>query len=78
MFKVTIPIAVVIAVIGAIAMGLTNLFWTPIFFFCLATSIALCSASFKIGGLGFSISLILYVIVYFVEPKWLQVLLEVI
>jgi len=76
MFKVTIPVAVVIAIMGAIAMGLTDLFWTPLFFFALAISIGLFNVAVWVGGIGLGVSVILYVIVHFSESKWLQVLLE--
>jgi len=76
MLKFTITVGVICAIIGAVTMGLTNLFWTPLFFFALAISIGLFNAALWIGGVGLGISAILYVIVYFVEPRWLQVLLE--
>jgi hypothetical protein len=75
MIKVTLTVAVLCAIIGAVIMGLTDLFWTPIFFFALAISIALFNASIRVGLIGLGVSAALYVVVYFVEPRWLQVLL---
>jgi hypothetical protein len=75
MIKVTITVAVLLAILGAVIMGLTDLFWTPIFFFALAISIALFNASIRVGLIGLGVSAGLYVVVYFVEPRWLQVLL---
>ena len=76
--QVTLSIAggLVPILFGAIVMGLTDLFWVPMFFFVLGISIILLiNKVFPIAWVVLGISAILYVVVYFAEPQWLSRLL---
>lgn len=77
--QVTLSLAGGIAPIGfgIVVMGLTDLFWVPVLFFALGiTVILLINKTFPYGWIGLGICAILYVVVHFVEPQWLNRLLE--
>ena len=62
--------------LGIYVMATAHLFWFPLFCFALGLTIfSLNAKSLKFTGFCVVACLILYVIVYFVEPKWLDLLL---
>jgi len=76
MFKFTIPITVASLIIGALIMGTTDLFWVPLFFFALGISIFLFNINTTYALFGLGICVILYVIVHFPEPQWINTIIK--
>lgn len=64
-------------VFGLIVMGLSDLFWVPLFFLVLGISIILViNKVLPVGWIALGVSAVLYVVVHFAEPQWLTTLLE--
>ena len=63
--------------LGIYVFAVSHLFWSPLFLIALGISIILfINGQAKAGFYGLGIVLILFVIVHFVEPKWIDLLVK--
>lgn len=77
MVKVSIVGGMIPICLGIYVWAAIHLFWSPLFLFMLGgTIISLNSNSAKIIGICTGVTLVLFLVAYFREPAWLDLLLK--